>query len=50
LAAHVCTVFTVELKGVNKKCIQIVVEKPQGKTPHRIPKYRWKGNIKMDLI
>jgi hypothetical protein len=28
---------------------KILERKPEGKRPHRRPKYRWEDNIKMDL-
>jgi hypothetical protein len=32
-----------------EKCIQGLVGKPEGKRPIGNPRYRWEGNIKMNL-
>jgi hypothetical protein len=35
--------------GGEKKCIQVLMEKPEGKRPLERPRRRWGDNIKMDL-
>jgi hypothetical protein len=35
--------------GENRNAYRILVGKPEGKRPVGRPRYRWMGNIKMDL-
>jgi hypothetical protein len=35
--------------GRDEKCINILVEKPEGKRPLGRPRRRWEHNIRMDL-
>ena len=36
--------------GVEERCLQGLVRKHEGKRTLRIPRGRWKDNIKMDLL
>jgi hypothetical protein len=33
-----------------KRCIQVLVGKPEGRRPLERPRHRWEDNIKMDLL
>jgi hypothetical protein len=35
--------------GEKMKAYRILMGKPEGRRPQGRPRYRWKGNIKMDL-
>jgi hypothetical protein len=37
------------MRGEKMKAYKILLGKPEGKRPQERPRYRWKGNIKMDL-
>jgi hypothetical protein len=32
-----------------ERCLQVLVERPEGKRPLGRPRHRWEDNIKMDL-
>jgi hypothetical protein len=40
---------TCGIYGREDRCIWSLVQKPEGKTQLRRPKFRWEGSIKMDL-
>jgi len=35
--------------GKGKRCLRVLVEKPEGKRPLGTPRNRWKDNIETDL-
>jgi hypothetical protein len=37
------------LHGGEKRCMQILVGKPEGKRPLGRPRHGWENNVKMDL-